>query len=140
MNGVALYPVVELIRIEENEEFGTFGVLRINKQAFCVTLEPADRENAVGMSSIPAQQYKIRRHRSSKFGETYQVEAVPNRTEVLFHSGNQVEETEGCILVAQHFGKLGSARAVLNSGATFSRFMAAMDGFDVASLTIREVF
>ena len=31
--------ILELIRLEENDQFGTFGVLRINKQVFCVTEE-----------------------------------------------------------------------------------------------------
>ena len=56
-------PVVELIRLEENATYGTFGIWRINKEVFCVCLEPADELNAVGKSSIPAQQYLWSRYR-----------------------------------------------------------------------------
>lgn len=133
-------PVVELLRVEEHEDFGTFGVLRINKSAFCVTLEPADLLNAPNVSSIPAQQYMCRRHISPQFGETFQVCNVPGRTNVLFHAGNTAPDTHGCILLASNFGKLGERRAVLNSGSTFKNFMALMEGQIAFSLTVREVY
>lgn len=131
-------PIIEIIRVEENQEHGTFGVLRIQKEVFCVTLEPADRLNATGISSIPAQQYTIRRHQSPRFGETFQVMDVPGREAVLFHAGNVAGHTQGCIILGQYFGKLKEDRAVLNSGATFAFFMAALAGYDEAHLTIKE--
>lgn len=133
-------PIIELTRLEENEEFGTFGVLRIQKEVFCVTLEPADRLNAPEISSIPAQQYLIKRHNSPRFGETFQVMDVPGRTAVLIHAGNVVGHTQGCIILGQYFGKLKADRAVLNSGETFKQFMAAMAGHDVAHLTVKEFY
>jgi hypothetical protein len=133
-------PIVELIRLEENDQFGTFGVLRIQKEVFCVTLEPADLLNAPQTSSIPAQQYLIKRHNSPKFGETFQVMDVPGRSAVLIHAGNVVGNTQGCIILGQFFGKLKEGRAVLNSGATFQAFMEAMAGYEVGHLTIKEVY
>jgi hypothetical protein len=133
-------PILELIRLEEDEAFGTFGMLRIQKEVFCVTLEPADRLNMPEVSSIPAQQYLIKRHNSPRFGETFQVIEVPGRTAVLIHAGNVVGHTQGCIILGQHFGKLKEDRAVLNSGETFKAFMATLAGHDVAHLTIREVY
>ena len=132
--------VVELIRLEENESYGTFGVLKVDKQVFCVTLEPPDRENVQNISNIPAQQYTCRRHHSQRFGETFQIMDVTGRTSVLFHAGNFKQDTLGCVLLAQHYGKLKGRRAVLNSGNTFKAFMAAMNGTDEFHLTIREVY
>ena len=134
------YPVVEIVRLEENESYGTFGVLRIQKQVFCVTLEPADRFNMPEVSCIPAQQYVCRRHVSNRFGETFMVTNVPGRTGILFHPGNEVEDTAGCILLAEHYGKLHGDRAILNSGKTFKRFMEVMKGFDKFHLTILECY
>ena len=133
-------PVIELIRLEENFKYGTFGVLRINKTVFCVTLEPADLENLIGRSSIPAQQYRLRRVFSSSFVETFEVCDVPGRTRIRLHPGNRVRDTEGCIILAQHVGKLMGDRAVLNSGHTFREFMRFMSGHDAAHLTINEHF
>ena len=130
--------IVEIIRLEENYQFGTFGVLKLNKQVFCVTLEPRDELNARNISCIPAQQYWCERYSSSKYPDTYQVMNVPGRNLVLIHPGNIVRHTKGCILVAQHYGKLQGNRAVLNSGNTFRAFMSATRPYDRLHLTITE--
>ena len=135
-----MIPVLELLRVEESETWGTFGVLRIQKEVFCVTLEPADRLNRPNMSSIPAQQYVCERYLSARYGFTFKVSRVPDRDNVIIHSGNSVEDTEGCILLGEHFGKLKDDRAILNSGKTFQKFMAVMKGYDKASLTINEFY
>ena len=135
-----MLPVIELIRLETDPRQGTFGVWKVNKAVFCVTLEPPDRQNAVGVSCIPAGQYRMQRVLSGRYGETFEVMDVPGRTLVRLHSGNRVIDTEGCILLAQYFGKLSGDRAVLNSGSTFNEFMRLMSGYDAAHLTIHECF
>lgn len=131
--------IVELIRIEENDVFGTFGVLRVNKEVFCVTLEPADYENASNISSIPSQQYTCSRINSPKYGNTFEVLNVPSRSHVLFHAGNIVDNTKGCILLAQYYDKLKGDRAILNSGRTFDIFnQRIMSGVNTFHLTIKE--
>ena len=98
------------------------------------------RLNAPEVSCIPAQQYLIKQHVSPRFGETFQVMDVPGRSAVLFHAGNVVGNTQGCIILGQYFGKLKEDRAVMNSGATFTAFMQALAGHDVAHLTITEEY
>jgi len=139
-------PSVEIIRLEENFKHGTFGVLRVNKELFCVTLEPRDEENRRNVSSIPAQQYlcklsptALQSVRKLGFETTYEVTNVPGRSGIKFHPGNTIDDTAGCIIVGEHFGKLGKDRAVLNSGATFIKFMQMMDGADFI-LTIHEFY
>lgn len=136
---MSLIPVLEIIRLSETEQ-GTLGVLRIQKECFCVTLELPDRLNQPSRSSIPAQQYICQRHTSPKFEETFRVLDVPGREAILFHPGNVVEDTEGCILLGQYFGKLRGDRAILNSGNTFRAFMEALEGNDTAHLTIKEEY
>jgi hypothetical protein len=134
--------ILELIRLEENEFYGTFGVLRIDKEVFCVTLEPSDQENAPFISSIPCQQYRCVRHNSPKYGKTFRVDKVPGRDNILFHRGNTLDDTAGCIILAEYWGKLTGDRAVLNSGNTFDNFMHIMDMHNIKhfKLTIYEVF
>ena len=132
-------PILELVRLEESEQ-GTFGVLKINKEVFCCTLEPKDEENAPSISSIPAQQYICRKYSSQRHPNTYEVTSVPDRTSVLFHKGNIDEHTQGCILLGQYFGKLRGDRAVLNSGETFDEFIRRMDNAEELHLTIIEVY
>lgn len=133
-------PVVELIRLEDNKQFGTFGVLKINKNVFCVTLEPPDELNKKGKSSIPTGQYVCEKYISPRFGSTYQVLDVPDRDYILFHPGNTVYDTEGCIVLGQYFGKLRENRAVLNSGNTFRTFLVKMNEHNNFILTISEVY
>ena len=140
--------IIESTRLEENHEFGTFGVWRINKEVFCVCLEPADQLNAVGKSSIPAQQYVCKRRKTSLecilnlgLTETFEIMDVPGRTNVVIHPGNTIEHTLGCNLLGASFGKLkDDKRAILNSGKTFKRFMKKMEGIDQFLLTITENF
>ncbi len=133
-------PVIELVRLEESFEHGTFGALKINKELFCWTLEPRDEENAENISSIPAQQYDCRRYSSARYPDTFQVMDVPGRFNVLIHAGNTDDDTAGCILLGETLGKFRDGRAILNSGATFRRFMALLAEHDELSLTIREEF
>lgn len=128
--------ILELIRLEESEQ-GTIGVLKIDKEVFCWTLEPADRLNKSNESCIPIQQYLCRRVRSAKFGETFMVVDVPGRTNILFHKGNVEKDTLGCILLGQTVGKLKGQRAVLNSGNSFENFMLALSGASTFHLTIK---
>lgn len=134
-----ILPSVRLLRIEESYR-GTFGVLTICDKAFCVTLEPPDARNQRNISNIPDSQYLCKRVESPQFGETFEVINVSGRSHVLFHAGNFVENTKGCIVLAQHFGKLYGERAVLNSGKTFKKFIDGFKGIDQFSLTIKEVY
>ena len=134
-----LIPTVRLVRVEESNE-GTFGNLIICSQVFCVTLERPDELNKQNISSIPAQQYQCIRIRSPQFGETFEIIDVPGRSHALFHAGNRIKNTKGCVILAQYFGKLQGDRAVLNSGKTFAEFLKIMKGIDVFSLTIKEVY
>jgi len=129
--------VVKLIRIETGNE-GTFGVLLLNDEAFCVTLEPEDLDNQDSISCIPTGTYLCKRVVSPKYGDVFEVQDVPNREHILFHAGNRDNNTEGCILLAQYFGKLKGDRAVLNSGNTLKAFRLELEGHMSFALQIIE--
>ena len=133
-----MIPVTRLVRLEENFQYGTFGVFLINTEVFCVTLEPADLLNKPNEANIPEQQYLCRKIISPSHGKTFEVKNVPGRTHVLFHAGNTIDHTEGCILLGQYPGKLKGERAVLNSGATFKKFMERMEEYDTFHLTVNK--
>ena len=129
--------VVKLIRVETGNE-GTFGVLLLNDEAFCVTLEPEDLDNQDSISCIPTGTYLCKRVVSPKYGDVFEVQDVPNREHILFHAGNRDNNTEGCILLAQYFGKLKGDRAVLNSGNTLKAFRLELEGHMSFALQIIE--
>ena len=129
-------PECEIVRVEEGFS-GTFGVFKWFGQAICVTLEPPDFDNKKNISNIPPGRYLCQRYNSKKYN-TYEICEVPGRTKILFHAGNTIEDTEGCVVLGQYFGKLRGNRAVLNSGKTFREFMDLLEGDRTFWLTIKE--
>lgn len=130
--------VCRIVRVESNIDDGVFGVLTLNGQVFCVTLELPNKNNKRKISCIPTGQYTCKRFKSPKFGNTWQVMNVPNRNYILLHAGNTVEDIEGCIILAEKYGKIkGVDRGVLNSGITFKNFLEATK--DCTSLTLNIV-
>lgn len=121
--------VVRVVRFTESNE-GTFGSLSIDGWPFCNTLEPPDLDNQKNISSIPAGVYLAKRIMSPKYGETFEIADVPNRTHILIHPGNVVNHTKGCLILGQYFGKLMHRMAVLNSGKTFDLFKRALAEVD----------
>jgi len=123
---------LRLLRVEESQS-GTFGVLLIDAEAFCWTLELSDLLNKKNRSSIPAQQYLCK-----PFGDVFKLMSVPWRADILIHPGNTVDDTAGCILLGSEIGKLSGDRAILNSGKTFVKFREKLYGETIFHLTIKE--
>lgn len=65
---------------------------------------------------------------------------VPQRYNVIFHAGNIDDNTQACILLGESLGKLKGNRAILNSGATFKKFMDLLEDYNEFLLTIKEVY
>jgi hypothetical protein len=119
---------------------GTFGALMFQNIPFAVTLERQRLNNQSRISCIPAGNYACRRVNSPKFGDTFEVTHVTNRSHILFHKGNLDDDSYGCILVAEEFGKLGNESGVKNSAAGYGEFMAILAGDDTFNLTIKDCF
>lgn len=108
-----------LKRINSSSEC-VLGVLELDDKEVCKTLELPWCDNQKGISCIPAGEYKLSPYPSSRFGEVYIVQDVPNRTGILIHTGNTADDIEGCILVGDSYGKLNGKKAVLNSRQAFN--------------------
>ena len=91
------------------------GVLTLDQEPICLTLERAWCGNIRNKSCIPAGEYYCQPYTSKKFGKCYKVDNVPDRSWVLFHTGNTVKDSTGCIILGRRFGKLNSRMAVLDS-------------------------
>ncbi|MCH7759853.1 hypothetical protein IIA15_00405 [candidate division TA06 bacterium] len=126
---------LDLIRVAEGEH-GTFGVLLEDSIPFALTLEPEWIFNEEDVSCIPAHDYLCKRHISPKFGETFLITNVPNRTDILFHRGNLEYNTKGCILVGEQFEPLWGKPGVASSRKGFSEFMRILKGHDTLWLRI----
>ena len=95
--------MIRLVRITTGED-GTFGVLLKDDVPLCVTLELPWRDNQRDVSCIPEGWYQFRQVDSPRFGDTFEVRDVPGRTNILFHAGNTVEDSSGCILLGLSYG------------------------------------
>lgn len=131
----------KLIRIASLAD-GMFGVLLDDNIPFCVTLERPWKDNQRNISCIPKGSYVCLRWDSPKFGETFQVTNVKDRSYILFHSGNIDEDSHGCILLAEMFEPLWGEDAILNPypGKAMKEFMSRLKGSNGFALKIEEVF
>ena len=130
---------IDLIRVASLDS-GTFGVLKVNGVPFAVTAELPWRNNEKNVSCIPVGIYTCRRVNTPKHGGTFEVQAVPNRSAILFHVGNiPVKDSEGCILVGEQFEQLQGKDAVLASRKGFREFIEKTPNVDEFMLSIIEI-
>lgn len=84
---------------------GTLMVVHNSNILFqCATLEPKVREKKImGCTAIPSGTYEVKYQYSSKFAAQMPfLQNVPNFSGVMIHVGNEVKNTQGCILVGTH--------------------------------------
>ncbi len=124
-----------LVRVGECGR-GMFGMLKFGRVPFVLTLEQPWKDNQQNISCIPPGRYTCQSIRSPKFGATYEVMNVPGRTHILFHRGNYVEDTQGCILIGDTMGGTFDAPAIEASLRGFGEFMALVSGHATFGLDI----
>ena len=79
----------------------TLGKLHLDKTLLCVTLEPSQKSGKL----IPKGLYDIDISFSPKFGKPMcELVNVPERDNILIHTGNFPIQTKGCILVGESVG------------------------------------
>jgi len=130
-----------LIRLPQHED-GTFGILLdgvIEQTPFCLTVERPWLNNQKEISCIPVGEYICKRVKSPKFGNTFEVTNVFNRTAILFHKGNIMDDSHGCIIIGEQFELLNGKVAVLASGKGFSEFLERTQTIEEFKLEIKEI-
>ena len=120
----------------ETDDFGTFGVLRVNDFTW-MSGELPWRYNKVGKSCIPAGVYKVAwgksPHLSKRAGADvfkYRIEPVPGRSGVLMHRANFMgdedlghkAQVDGCIALGKRIDVLQGQKALLLSGTAMDEF------------------
>jgi len=133
-----------IIRSPSNED-GTFGMMLDGQSPFCLTLEREWVDNKKGESCIPNGIYLCKRVQSPKFGNTFEICNVPNRTEILFHKGNIEDDSHGCIILGEQFEPIrtyehGLKNGVLSSGKAMEEFLERTEGIDEFRLYVAWTF
>ena len=117
---------------------GTFGVVLDDGKPFCVSCELPYKDNAPNISSIPAGLYTGVRINSPRFGNTYEVTGnLGKRTHILFHRGNSIKDSRGCILLAEGFGV---DEHIENSRNAFAEFLDRTKKHNTFILQITETY
>ena len=131
--------MVRLLRISESNG-ATCGVLFIDGFPLFSTLEPEWADNKEKISCIPCGEYKLVRVDSPKFGQTFEITGVPNRSLIRMHWGNTDADTEGCPIVGLQFGKIRGKPCVWRSREAHEQFMEALHGIDETTIVIDSVY
>lgn len=129
---------MRLVRLTKSPDSPTYGVLLNAGIPFALTLEDPWLENMPRVSCILPGSYKAVRHLSPRFGETFWVQDVPGRSEILFHRGNTQADTQGCILVGESFSHVLGETGITGSREGFAEFMRILEGKREFNLEIEE--
>ena len=88
-------------------------------------LERPWRNNSRSISCIPLGSYVVKPHDSPSKGKCFKVVGVePDRDEILFHVGNTLKDTEGCLLVGSSVNITQDTFFVGNSRNTLNKMLA----------------
>lgn len=125
-------PLITLERFAHTR-WGTFGTLTIDDWQ-CVTVERPWLQNAQNISCIPVGRYALRlrdsgvveRSTQGAFDRGWEVCDVIDRSYIMLHPGNTMDDLEGCIAVGRELGFINGKWAVTDSQATFSDLMARL--------------
>jgi len=109
-----------------------------NNIPFALTLERPWLDNETDVSCIPPGIYTCKRFHSSKHPDTFQIMDVPGRTGVLFHTGNLMEHSAGCVLVGEMFEPYKGEPAILSSKKGFTEFMTKLENVNEFQLLIQD--
>jgi hypothetical protein len=126
-------PADILLTRGKSTDQGTPGILTGDRLSLC-TLELPWRNNAPGISCIPAGRYVCRPYSSGKFPDAWEVADVPGRSAILIHIGNYAGDTakgyrsdvQGCILVGLTLGEINGQQALLSSRLAMDALQAAV--------------
>ena len=118
-----------------SNETVTMGKL-IDDDFTLYTLENPWLDNQQEISCIPTGEYTCNRVDSPKYGNTFEVMWVPDRTHILFHYGNWTKNTKGCILLGI---KSNWRDMIMSSRKAVDQFLVHtqdVDSFDLSVINI----
>lgn len=76
----------------------THGLLQLDNQNICLTLELPWLGNQAYISCIPEGTYPVYHRYNARFSSHLEIRKVPDRTLILFHPANHAQEDlKGCI-------------------------------------------
>jgi hypothetical protein len=117
----------KILRISDHGE-ATHGVFLADGRPELVTLERPWLNNARNISCIPDGAYRCVKTTNRHLGAgtiipvTFEIVGVPDRSGILFHAGNIVSQSEGCVMFGLQWDSEDSPFTILGSAAAMRRF------------------
>jgi hypothetical protein len=137
---LAAAPKVKICRISSRLD-GVFSAIIVNNLPIAVSLERPWLDNRKGESCIPAGNYLAKRVISPKFGDTFEITGVPGRGNILFHAGNIMEDSHGCVILGESFNIWTTGQcSVASSKVAFAEFMQRLVGINEFPVEIANYF
>jgi len=128
-----------IVEIKRNYEQGaTIGTIIVSGETIGFTMELPWYGNKKNISCIPEGEYVCKKHDSATFGDVYEVCDVFGRSNILFHVGNSIEDTEGCILLGKYVGHENGKRWLYESKNALRTFKDHLFGYDEFLLIITD--
>ena len=128
--------ILHLVRLQPS-----IGALITREGFICYVMEPPWRDNRSNVSCIPIGDYDVDylpKSASGKYRDVYHVKNVKDRSGILIHKGNTVNDTLGCILPGARVGSLSGQQAVLGS-AQAMRSIHKLTGRKAFKLHVRSL-
>jgi len=115
---------------------GTFGTITFGDGLQLYTVERPWLGNKPNVSCIPVGKYICKPRKYFRGGyDAFEVVGIPNRSHILFHVGNTMQDVQGCIALCSNLGTVKGIWGGVQSRAAFKLFMERM-GNDEFQLTI----
>lgn len=133
---------LQLLRFGLVTDGPQFGLLRSDAAPICLTLELPYKDNKPEISCFPAGEYICHRSfdRRTSGGMliplTYEIANVPNRRGILFHVGNFLRDTEGCVLCGLGLNFQGEQPMLSDSAKGFNRFISQVKNMESFTLKV----
>lgn len=108
----------------------TSGYLAVNGSIISYTLERPWQDNQQNISSIPAGTYPGILRYDHKDHWRIELQNVPGRTNVQIHTGNEPDQSKGCILVGTQLGPDLCTIVAGTSGPAYAALKRAFYGSD----------
>ena len=114
------------------------GILEYDDQPLALTCELEWRDNRRNESCIPKGWYECHPHSSGKFGKTWEICDVAERSAIIFHRGNTRKDSRGCVIVGSKFGVLDGLPAVLASREAMDKLRRTIGVDNAFLLNVRD--
>jgi len=106
----------------------TIGLLYGEDVPSFYTLELPYRDNQKNVSCIPPGRYSLIKHMSYKFGPCFEIANVPNRSGILLHAANLVDELRGCTAVGHGYRMTDKGVFLYKSRSAIETLNATLKG------------